>query len=302
MMEPNEIQIINYYELFDKSKEYFIENRKSEKTGIGRVAKSLTDYASKEKVKYVSVRNTIFGGMDQFSIFNLFLFLFGDKKKIHIFPYTIFPPIGLSKINYIFFVLDLYQFEGDLTLKEIIYNKIFIHFVRNANTIIFLSCATRDSFFKVFHKNFLEKEFYIVSSQVFPNLQITGKVCLYVGSNKNNKNIDFLEKIAMEFVSHDNRKFIFVGIASDDFVKQNTNYIFMSGIEDDLLSLLYGKVNYVVSTSTDEGLCFPVKDAVHHCTKVLALNIPVFDELYKNNDLVTLFENEQNMLKYIENI
>jgi hypothetical protein len=302
MMEPKDIQTINYCELFDNSKEYFIENRKSEKTGIGRIAKSLTDFTSKTKINHSVTSKTIFRGIAQFSIFNMLLLLFSDKNRIHIFPYTVFPPIGLSKINYIFFVLDLYQFEGNLTLKEKIYNKIFTHFIRYANTIVFLSCATKNSFFKVFHNSFIEKKFYVIDSQVFPHLPKTGEVCLYVGSNKKNKNIDALENIANEFVKNNNRKFIFIGITKDDLVRQNKNYFFISGMGDGFLSFLYEKVDYVISTSTVEGLCFPVKDAVHQGTNVLALNIPVFDELYKNNDLVTLFDDEQSLLEYVANI
>ena len=68
------------------------------------------------------------------------------------------------------------------------------------------------------------------------------------------------------------------------------------------LSFLYNNVDYLVSSSIEEGLCFPVKDAVYHGVKVLALRISVFDELYKNNDLVSLFDNEQSMLDYVSTV
>lgn len=302
MKDSKVIKITNYNELFDNSKEYFIENRKSEKTGIGRVAKSFTDFASKAKLNFSTTRNTILGRISQFSIFNIFLLFFSNKNKIHVFPYTVFPPIGLSKLNYIFFVHDLYQFNEHTILKEKLYNKIFTYFILNADTIVFNSITTKDNFFKVFQDNITEKKFYVIDSEVIPPIKKIGNVCIYVGSNKKNKNLDLLERIATEYVKSKNRKFIFVGISIDDFVNRNKHYIFMNGISDELLSFIYNNVDFLVSSSTEEGFCFPVKDAVHHGVNVLALRIPVFDELYKNNDLVTLFDNEQSMLEYISTV
>ena len=61
----------------------------------------------------------------------------------------------------------------------------------------------------------------------------------------------------------------------------------------------YEKVDYFIITSTNEGLSFPVADAVNHGTLVLALKLPVFYDLYNNNDRVVLFDTEKNLLDYI---
>ena len=81
MTALQEINRLTFSKLFEPSKEYFIENRKSDKTGIGRVAKSLVDYATGSRVSLLTTRNTIFSKVSQFSVFNAFLLLFSCKNK-----------------------------------------------------------------------------------------------------------------------------------------------------------------------------------------------------------------------------
>ena len=148
-------------------------------------------YSLKEPKKYYSVNVIGFQNiLDTLNISRLKKVIYassssvyGDQMKFPVNENAILKaknPYGLSKII-------------NEQMAEI-YNKIFTHFIRYANTIVFLSCATKNSFFKVFHNSFIEKKFYVIDSQVFPLLPKTGEVCLYVGSNKKNKNILFFMK------------------------------------------------------------------------------------------------------------
>ena len=105
--------------------------------------------------------------------------------------------------------------------------------------------------------------------------------------------------IALEVVKKRNRIFIFIGLKECNFESKHDKFIFINNIHDAYLSFLYEKVDYFIITSTAEGLSFPVADAVDHGTIVLALKLPVFYDLYNNNDKVILFDTEKNFLDYI---
>ena len=301
-MNANRKKNKDYKKLFNPSKLYFIESRKSELTGVGRIAKSILEYADSNNIIYSTTKDTIFKKISQFSLLNMFLLFFTNKESVHIFPYTIFPPIGLRKIEYIFYVHDLYQFLEGYTIKNGIYRKIFIHFIRNASLIVFVSNSTKEKFYKIFKDEFCEKEYYIISNDVCSPLDKVEKICFYVGSNKKNKNLALLEKIAKIFVRKPDHIFVFVGINEMDLKERSDDFIFLNGVQDSFLSFLYENVDYFVCTSTDEGFCFPVMDALHHGAMVLALQLDVFIELYENQDKILLFDNEYDMIEYVKEI
>ena len=177
-----------------------------------------------------------------------------------------------------------------------------MHFFRNASLIVFVSNATKEKYLKLFKDEFTNKEYCIIRNDVCSPLNKVEKVCLYVGSNKKNKNLELLEELAKIFVSKSNRIFIFIGIGEVDFKEKNEDFIFLNGVQDSFLSFLYESIDYFVCTSTDEGFCFPVMDALHHGALVLALQLTVFTELYENNDRIILFEDEHDMIEYVKKI
>ena len=54
-------------------------------------------------------------------------------------------------------------------------------------------------------------------------------------------------------------------------------------------------------TSINEGLSYPVMDALHFKLNVLTLDIPVFREIYAKKKL-TVFNNENKYLEFIRKL
>ena len=178
----------------------------------------------------------------------------------------------------------------------------FTRFCKYASLIVFVSESTREKFHSIFNNQLNKIENITIRNDACKPLQSLEKKCLYVGSNKNNKNLHLLGKLAKYFVSKSHRIFIFVGISKEDIREKDKNFIFLNDIPDGFLSFLYENTDYFICTSIDEGFCFPVMDALEHGSTVLAISLPVFEELYSDNDNIILFNNENNMLEHVRNL
>ena len=68
------------------------------------------------------------------------------------------------------------------------------------------------------------------------------------------------------------------------------------------LSFLFENTNYYICTSNDEGFCFHVYDALNHGSTVLAMHLPIFEELYSDNENIIVFESEEKIINYVEKL
>ena len=103
------------------------------------------------------------------------------------------------------------------------------------------------------------------------------------------------------FVS-ENLHLIVIGLSESFFHDiKSDNISILNNVSNEILLLLLKDSNYFICTSTNEGLSYPVLDALYFKLNVLALDIPVFREIYEDKKLI-YFENEKIYIEFIKDL
>ena len=282
---------------------YFLENRVSKYSGIGRIANELLFYLNSKNYNFNCSKNSIFKSVHQFSPINLFFLLINTKSSYYIFPYTIFPPLFLSRIKFTFCVNDLYQFDDkSFSLKNFIYRIFFLRFCIYSTKITFISNSTYERFLHHFGDRFNDKNLEVCDCTIYPSLSIKGKNCLFLGSPKTTKNISFLDEILNVFLSSPNSGLFFIiGLQPEHLSVSSEKIIYLNKISNQYLSFLFSKTDIYLSTSNDEGFSFPVYDAFNNGLRVYAFKLPVFEEFYSSKSNVKLFSDKSEYLLDFKN-
>lgn len=134
------------------------------------------------------------------------------------------------------------------------------------------------------------------------------KYLLYVGAKKKHKRFDFLIRALGMIGSTASFELVVVGKKDEfeytyhDLIQKNelANRIkFVSEIDDYELAKLYINACALVVTSQEEGFCLPILEALKCGTTVIAPDIEVFKELYKNTIEYYTFDNYKQLANLV---
>ena len=292
--------------------------------GVGRYIRNLTTNLSKiDKINkyFLFVRSEDYKEVkSQFPVSN-FQFPICDIPWHSIKEQTDFPKI-LKKENldlvhfpyisvpifykgpFILTVHDLIPFHlstGEASTKPLIfrfkklgYKFVISKAVGNAKKIIVPSHATKKDVAK--HLNISQDKVFVIYEGVDPNIKssrgnrlIKENYFLYVGNAYPHKNIDFLIQVFNELKFRD-FKLVLVG-KEDHFYRKlkdkfpNRNIIYFGEASDDQLSNLYKNAFAYITPSVMEGFGLTGLEAMANGCLVLASDIPVHREIYKEGAL-----------------
>lgn len=138
--------------------------------------------------------------------------------------------------------------------------------------------------------------------EILEKLNLTKKnFFLYVGNNRNHKNIKFLIKTYKKFSNNNSPKLLIVGHQG---VNEN-NVVYSGYVSDPELGYLYKTALKFIFPSIYEGFGLPILESIYNETPVVASDIPAFREFrskniefFKLNDEISLkeaiFDKKQN--------
>lgn len=277
-------------------------------TGLGRARKDIFNYLKENNLKQ---KNIIYdfqigeGVKKQFSFWDLFRlkrFKY-DKNSLYVFTNLTTPSVWVFKINYVLILFDLYCFK-ERGVKNLILKKLMVLFMENAKSVV---CSTesikKEAKIILNKKKIIYDEIVLNSKNVFRSLNANNsKKMIFIGSNKNNKNISLLKNIASIVSVSKRLHLITLGLSKKDLgINNNKKITCLNNISDETLRILLKNSDFLICTSNDEGLCYPVLDALDFNLKVLSLDLPVFREMYSGKN-ITIFENEKKYLDYIKKL
>lgn len=302
-------------------------------TGISRYTIELiSSYEEKYGKENVSVicnsniwsnqYNVVITSLKPFNIFHYFLFYFFLKKlkpEIYHSPYYSGSILKIKNIIQVLTVHDLMFYKvGSFFSSNSIINylaKIYYTFIvstslRNAEIIISVSSTTHDDLKAIFGFSsivisegvtFTKNEVvnYDLEKEFLHSLSISkGEYLLYVGNNRNHKNISFLIDAFKK--SKSRYKLVLAGF-NDDSLKNNKCIINITSISDNELAVLYGNCKAFIFPSLYEGFGLPILEAIKFECLVLSSNAGSLSEFkFKSikffdpcnlNELVYLIEN-----------
>lgn len=278
-------------------------------TGLGRARLDIYNYLKSKnsnknkKILYDYEIGIKTGG--QFNIldfFNLNKFK-SENKNLYVFTNLITPSLWIFRVNYVFILFDLYCFKEN-TFKDFLLRKLTLLFLKNAQSVV---CSTnyikKEAKCLPSYKKITFDKCVLSSKKIFKSLNINKKLNLiFIGSNKSNKNIKLLNKISLIVSKSSNLQLFTIGLSIKDMKVKNSNNInVLNNISNDMIIMLLKNSDYLICTSTDEGLSYPVLDAVNHRLKVLCFDLPVFKEMYNNKNMHT-FKNDNQYLEYVEKL
>lgn len=240
-------------------------------------------------------------------------FLFGLPKlanRLHpdlvymSFPLPFLRPLFSSPI--VSTIHDLYPYESPEVFgyPNVIFNRLFLQqSIANSDGLVCVSQSTFNSLKTYFPNSNVRKPVtviynYVDFSCVTPqqpkkiNIDECEPFLLCVSQHRKNKNIDLLIEafylLKKNKFLQDAAKLIIVGSTgpeTESFYAQisaldlQDRVLLVDSIQDNELCWLYQKCKVFVTTSSQEGFCLPLAEAMHFCCKIVCSDIPIFREI-----------------------
>ena len=176
--------------------------------------------------------------------------------------------------------------------------------LKNSDFVISISEHTRDDV-----KNSFGYDSFVVTEGVNPIVDDMGDVSLpyeknsfflYVGNDRNNKNLEFLKEVYLE--SKTDKKLLMVGHSGKNIKKADKEIIYTGYVSDEELAQLYKDCSAFVFPSTYEGFGLPVLEAINFGAIVFSSNSASLKEFGEYN--VHYFDpcDKNSLKKLLENV
>lgn len=200
--------------------------------------------------------------------------------------------------------------------EKIIFNKLLPNSIKNAKAIIVPSFFTKKELQSVFpqysDKIFVVYEapnqafFFINKKEAKPKIRskyhISDPFILTVNSKNPKKNINSIIKSFNKInIENPDIKLIVIGDKSNVNDKMLKNVIFFSDVSDKDLNLFYNSCEFFISLSFYEGFNLPIIEALNTRALVIASDIPVNKELYKDSLIYSPLQNSKEISKIMNN-
>jgi glycosyltransferase involved in cell wall biosynthesis len=196
--------------------------------------------------------------------------------------------------------------------ERFIFNKLLPDSIKKAKAIIVPSFFTKKELQSIFpqytDKIFViyeapNREFFFINktaakSEIRNKYKISDPFILTINSKNPKKNINSIIKSFNKIRSQKpNMKLIVIGDKSNVNEKMLKNIVFFNNISDKDLNLFYNSSEFFISLSFYEGFNLPIIEALSTHALVIASDIPVNRELYKDSLIYSPLNNLREISK-----